>query len=106
MTRKKELETNFILVLAMGLIWYFTRWNFLLYAAGILVVLSLISRLVAGTVAGIWLSLANIIGLINSKILLTIIYIFLLTPIAFIFRVLGKQDHAKGNENSNMVARN
>jgi uncharacterized iron-regulated membrane protein len=46
-----------------------------------------------------WMKLASVLGFVNQRILLTILFGLLITPIALVLRVLGKQPirlHAEG----------
>ncbi|SMO46062.1 hypothetical protein SAMN06265219_102270 [Gracilimonas mengyeensis] len=72
-----------LLVLA----WLFTNiW--LVYAAGAIGLLSFIppigNRLVWG-----WYKLAEGLGWLNARILLSVVYYLIVTPVAFLFRLFG-----------------
>lgn len=47
----------------------------------------------------LWMAFANILGWINSRIILFIIFFFILTPIAFFARLFGKISFVKSNKN-------
>nr|MBI3614442.1 hypothetical protein [Nitrospirota bacterium] len=98
--------------------------SFGLVMAGGLAALALLRFLVAGTVAwwlvglgsafcamallvpglltplrAAWMKLASVLGFVNQRILLTILFGLLITPIALLLRLLGKQPiplHAEG----------
>lgn len=55
-----------------------------------------------------WLLLAKLLGYINSRILLSIIFFLLLTPVALLMRLLGKTQFVKksGAQQSLFVTRN
>ena len=50
-----------------------------------------------------WMALANILGWINSRILLFIIFFFILTPIALLARLFGKTGFVKTNKNNSTL---
>ena len=50
-----------------------------------------------------WMALANGLGWINSRILLFIIFYFILTPIAFFARLAGKSGFIKTNKNNSTL---
>ena len=49
-----------------------------------------------------WMALGNILGWINSRIVLGLVYILLLIPIAFIMKVFG-YDPLKQNQKKNIL---
>lgn len=55
-----------------------------------------------------WMQLAKVLGYINSRILLSIIFFLILTPIALLMRLLGKTQFVKkaGSQQSLFVSRN
>jgi hypothetical protein len=46
-----------------------------------------------------WMAFAHVLGWINSRIILFIIFFFILTPIAFFARLFGKISFVKSNKN-------
>jgi len=71
-----------------GLI-FTSRW-FEIAALGLLV-LAIIGGPVPKNIASAWLKFAEILGKINSTIILSIIYIIFLTPVALLFRIFNKK---------------
>ena len=59
-------------------------------AAPILVVISLIAPMALGPLNRAWLFIGHILGYINTRIILGIIFLFIFTPCAFILKLLGK----------------
>ncbi len=62
----------------------------LLYGVISIVLLSLISKRIAEKIVWAWYKLAQGLGYVNSRILLTIIFYVFLTPIAILYRLSGK----------------
>jgi len=54
-------------------------------------ILSLLSPLITHWILKIWFGIAKILGYINSRILLSIIYFLVLFPLALINKLLGNQ---------------
>lgn len=51
----------------------------------------------------IWLKVGNFLGMVNGTILLTLVFIFILTPIAFLLRLFKKQG-LKTKKNKQLVS--
>src|SRR5688572_19397457 len=80
-----------ILVICMGLIivgLIIDRTVFTYIALGIGVV-SLISLFVADKILALWFKIAMILGAINSKVLLSVIYFLVLLPLAMVNRLIN-----------------
>lgn len=88
--RRVVLETLTPLVLVLlALHLYFARAGFLYGAIGLLVVMLFIKPL-ATVIADGWLKFAGMIALVNTKVLLTVVFFLLLTPVAFLFRIFTR----------------
>jgi hypothetical protein len=57
------------------------------------------SRITAA-IARYWMKFAAVLGSFNSKVILTIIYFAVLTPVAFLFRIFNRPlvDHFRANK--------
>ena len=86
-TSYKILETMSILAMMSLFFSLVFTLQFLSYAAFVLLVLGIFMKKPAGFITRGWISFAHIIGVVNSKILLSLIYFLLLTPLAFVFRL-------------------
>ena len=60
-----------------------------LFVGIIFLLLSIVSPLALKIPYKIWMQLGNILGWINSKIILTIVYILVLIPISIIMKFIG-----------------
>lgn len=108
MNRYKKLET--VLVITVGLMLFFLLFNnilFLYLALGI-TVLALISESLRNTIVFVWEKLAQTLGFINGRILLTLLFYFFLTPLAFMSKCFGKNKipNISGINSSSYVTRN
>jgi len=66
--------------------------NVFLFVALSIGVISIISSYVAEKIVWVWDGIALILGTINSKILLSVIFYLFLVPIALISRIFKKKD--------------
>ena len=66
------------------------NWVYLLYAALLISLLSLIIPKLAVLIVKLWFKLAEVLGWINSRILLSLVFYFFLLPIAIIYRLFNK----------------
>lgn len=101
MKREKVLETILVLVLALGIIYYFIRNSspqiapWLLLAAAILGFIGLFIPSLARLVHSGWMKLAEGLGFVMSKVLLTIIFAVFVIPLAFLSKLFKKNSTVK-----------
>lgn len=91
MNRTKVLETILVLVLALGVLFWFTKNPWLLLAAAILGVIGLILPGLAWQIHWGWMKLGEGIGFVMSRVILTLIFFIVLVPVAFLSRLAGKK---------------
>jgi len=96
MNRQKHLETILVLVLALGVIYWFSHikrpelGKYLLLAALILGLIGVFIPSVADKIHWAWMKLAHVMGWVMSKVILTVVFFVFLFPMALIMRVFGK----------------
>lgn len=85
----KAKNTETILVITTGLLvlYYIFEAPKLILAATIISVLGLAFPIVSKGISWVWYKLALALGYINSRILLTLIFIIFLVPVAFLARI-------------------
>lgn len=83
-----ETLTPLVLVLLV-LHLYFARAGFLYGAIGLLLVMLFVKPL-AGVLASWWLKFAGVLAAVNTKVILTLLFYLLLTPIALLFRMFNR----------------
>lgn len=83
-----------VLVITVGLLIVFaiTHWKWTFNAAVLIGLLGLISSFLAKQIDYVWMKLAWILSLIVPNIILSIIFYFLLTPLAFLSRLFGEKN--------------
>lgn len=94
---KQQNNKEIVLTIVVGLLvfFYFFEIKGLLIAALIIGLLGVFSSFVADKIAWVWLKFAEILGRINSTVLLSLIFFIFLTPIAFLMRIFKKDDVLK-----------
>ena len=88
----KSRQSVGVIVAGFLIIAYKWEVDYLLYTAILLGVLALISKKIADYIHWAWMKLAWILSMIFPPILLSIIFYFILTPIAFLFRIINRSD--------------
>lgn len=110
MTKDQSRDTGMAMVLLLLLIYLKTRRDGLLYAAMILHLVNMIVPRIYAPVAVLWLGLSKLLGTVMSKILLSILFLGLVTPIGLLRRLFGKDSLKlrafKTSEESAMLVRN
>jgi polyferredoxin len=110
MTKDQSRDTGMAMVLLALLIYLKTRREGLLYAAMILHLMNMIMPRIFAPVAVLWLGFSNLLGTVMSKILLSILFFGLVTPIGVLRRLFGKDSLKlrafKASEESAMLTRN
>jgi len=110
MTKDQSRDSGMAMVLLLLLFYLKTRRDGLLYAAAILHVVNMIVPRIFAPIAVLWLGLSHVLGTVMSKVLLSVLYFGLVTPIGALRRLLGKDSLQlrafKATEESAMTVRN
>jgi len=110
MTKDQSQDTGMAMVLLALLIFLRTRRNGWLYAAMIFHVVNMVVPRIYAPVAVVWLGFSRILGTVMSKVLLSILFFGLVTPIGALRRFFGKDSLKlrafKASEESVMIVRN
>ncbi|HLO43042.1 MAG TPA: SxtJ family membrane protein [Leadbetterella sp.] len=74
--------------------WYFFEFkrNYFLYAAVAIGVSSLMFDSVADIILKGWMKIAEVLGFINTRILMSLVFFIFLTPFALLQRVLSRKN--------------
>ena len=98
------------MVLLVLLIYVKTRRDGWLFAAMILHVVNMVVPRIYAPMAVVWLGLSHLLGTVMSKVLLSILFFGLVTPIGVLRRLLGKDSLKlrafKASKGSVMTVRN
>jgi|RhiMetdeSRZDD1v2_1073273.scaffolds.fasta_scaffold05424_3 saxitoxin biosynthesis operon SxtJ-like protein len=107
MARIKVLETILVLVLALMVFYRITNSPYIFLLAVIVGVIGLFIPSLAEKIHFAWMKLAELLGFVTSKIILTIIFFILLVPLSVLFRAFGKNAvQRKAGSNSCFKERN
>ena len=77
------------MVVGFLLLSYWLDQMLLSYIAAVIGVLSVVSQVIHRLILKLWFGLAKVLGFINARILLTLVYVLVLMPLAFLSRLFG-----------------
>jgi len=86
----QALETLTVLATFLLVVSLVSHRQGFVYASLVLLVVGLFVKPVAHTVSRCWLRFAEVLGSVNSKIVLAVTFYLFLTPLAFLFRLFAK----------------
>lgn len=83
---------NTILVIVTGLLVFYLIFEneWFVYSAVSIGVLSLLSAKIAELIVKAWFGIAQVLGYINSRIILSVIFFLILFPLSLLSRLTGK----------------
>ncbi|HQF43015.1 MAG TPA: SxtJ family membrane protein [Ignavibacteriaceae bacterium] len=91
--KKTGITVGIVLILISLLLWYLGKTSFTYFSivGGLFVILSFIAIPVLRPFHKLWMMLALVMGLVMSRVILTLLFYIILTPIGFIARIFGKK---------------
>ncbi len=89
-TKEKRFETILAITFGMLVLYYIFHAKIFLTLAAVFSGIGLFSAFFGGLITKFWLKFAAILGVINGKILLSVIFFIILTPVAFLMKLAGK----------------
>ena len=109
-TKDRSRDTGMAMVLLLLLVYIRTRRDGMLLAAIALQVVNMIVPRIYAPIAVVWLGFSHLLGAVMSKILLSILFFILVTPIGVLRRLFRKDSLKlrafKAGEESVMLVRN
>lgn len=90
MDRSKQWETLVAILSGLIILYWLKHYDGLLIAAAVTGILSLLVPAVAAGIHRGWTRLSMLLGGISGRVLLTVIYVFILLPLCFFARLTGK----------------
>lgn len=104
--RRNDENRAFGLIMAGGLgtlalfryVWAGSITVWLIALAGLFLFTALVMPAWLAPVQAVWMKLAGVLGFVNSRILLTIVFALVITPIALLLRLLGKRPIGLGRQ--------
>ena len=91
--KKTGITVGIVLILISLLLWYLGKTSFIYFSiiGGLFVILAFIAIPVLRPFHKLWMMLALAMGFVMSRVILTILYYFILTPIGLIAKLVGKK---------------
>ncbi len=90
MSKDQSRDTGMALVLLLLILDFALRWKGLLLGAVIVQVLNMIWPRLFAPIAVLWFGFSRLLGAISAKVLLSIVFLTVVTPMAILRRLLGK----------------
>jgi len=108
--RDQSRDTGMAMVLIMLLVFLYTRKPGYITAAILLHVINMTVPVVFKPVAVVWLGVSHLIGMVVSKIILSVVFFLVVVPVAALRNMMGKDALRlrgfKSQKQSVMVVRN
>jgi Saxitoxin biosynthesis operon protein SxtJ len=109
-TKDQSRDTGMAMVLLVLILYIRTKRDGILWAAIALHVVNMTVPRIFGPIAVVWLGLSHLLGTVMSKILLSVLFFGVVTPIGILRRLFGKDSLKlrafKASEESVMSVRN
>ena len=106
-SRSKNLETCLVISTGLIIIYYFKPIDWLLYVAIIVGLIGAFFNSLAAGITWFWYKLAEVLGYVMSRVILTLVFFIFLFPIALIYRLFNKENlFPKKDQKSFWVERN
>lgn len=94
----KEYETILVITVGFGLLYAWLEHAVLLYLSVGLGTASLLSPLLRRWIVWVWEKLAFALGYVNSRVLLTLVFYLILTPVALLSRLFSSGHRPSSGE--------
>ena len=109
-TKAQSRDTGMAMVLLLLILFISRKREWFLYGAIGLQVTNMIVPQIFRPVAMVWLAFSELLGTVSSKILLSIVFFGVVTPVGILRRLFGKDSlklqEFKASEESVLVVRN
>ncbi|GAB3340331.1 hypothetical protein GCM10027299_53660 [Larkinella ripae] len=90
MSQLDRVKAQLVIVTGLVVLYFIFKSVYWLYAAAAIGVLSLAIPAVGNGIVWVWFKLAELLGAINGKIILTVLFWVFLFPIALLYRLTAK----------------
>lgn len=106
--RKKNLETCLVIATGLSVIYLFKNWQPLLIAAVVVGLTGIFFDKPASWITWLWMKIADILGQIMPKIILSLVFFMFLVPVSFVSRLFtrNKNDEFGDIQKSMWIDRN
>jgi hypothetical protein len=91
--KKTGLTVGVVLILVSMLLWYLGKTSFIYFSiiGGLFVILAFIAIPVLRPFHRLWMMLALAMGFVMSRVILSLLYYLVLTPIGLLAKIVGKK---------------
>ena len=91
--KKTGLTLGVVLILIALLLWYLGKSSFTYFSitGGLFVILAIVAIPVLRPFHKLWMMLALLMGFVMSRVILTLLYYLVLTPIGLLAKIVGKK---------------
>jgi hypothetical protein len=91
--KKTGISVGVVLILISLLLWYLGKTSFIYFSiiGGLFVILAFISIPVLRPFHKLWMTLALAMGFVMSRVILTVLYYLILTPVGLLAKIVGKK---------------
>ena len=89
-SRKKDLETAVVLSAFLLILHYIFDKPFLIYISLALLLTSLLFTKLFSMLVHVWFKLGHFMGGITTKIIITLVFFAVVTPVAFLYRMFHR----------------
>jgi hypothetical protein len=91
--KKTGISVGVVLILISLLLWYLGKTSFLYFSiiGGLFVILAFVAIPMLRPFHKLWMMLALAMGFVMSRVILTILYYLILTPIGLLAKIVGKK---------------
>ncbi|MGZ3903120.1 MAG: SxtJ family membrane protein [Bacteroidia bacterium] len=100
MTAKEKYKAQLVLVCGFALFYFVFKLSFFLFIAIAVSFISLFIPVLGDLILKAWFKLAEILGWINSRILLSVVFILFVAPFAMIKRIFGNSSMKSDKQNT------
>ena len=90
--KSNPTKTLLVLILAFLIVYLFTKYNWVIYTTIGLAIIGVLSSYLTKIIDAFWMKLAWVLSLFVPKIILSIVFYLVLTPIAFIAKLFSKDE--------------
>jgi hypothetical protein len=92
MKRERTLETMLVITVGLLVLHLIFKKPWLLTAAAVIGLIGVFSNFLSEKITLGWTKFAEVLGRINAAILLSVVFFLVVTPIAFLRKLLGGKD--------------
>lgn len=91
--KKTGITVGIVLIAISFLLWWIGKESFVYFSiiGGIFVILSYVAINVLKPFHKLWIGLSLVLGFIMSRVILTLLYYFVVTPIGLVAKIVGKK---------------